>query len=153
MVQQSPSSEPSSYAVELKTAAFLKDLQDQPDISSMPSTSPSVWTLLTQSFRAWKVVWSVVVVLALGINLLALSDGQAQSRGGNGQGTCGVDWLLRATGSSATFESLLGDKLEEARRDFDRQWAQSQSSSPAFDAGSLQWNPIDNGIPPARGRK
>lgn len=148
--QKMPQQQP-SRSLELKTAAYLEELQQQ-DSPSAVRTSPSLLAVLTQTARVCSGLLAGVIVLMIVMNAMSVYGKEKDRR------TCGVDWLLWASGSNKTFESVLKDKLEEARRDFDRQWADSQSAVKPFefkefDANSLIWNPPPIHQPQFRGKR
>lgn len=146
-------SQKSSSSVPWKTAAYLEELpQQQHDAPKVASAAASLLAVMTHTARVCSSLLAGVIVLMIVMNAMSMYGKERDRR------TCGVDSLLRASGSNKTFESILKEKLEEARRDFDREWADSQSTVKPFefkefDADSLNWNPSPIHQPQFRGNQ
>jgi hypothetical protein len=134
--------QPASSSVRLKTEAYLQELSppNQPIELHQPARESSALMSAWPILRLIPAAILGVALLAVGAQAMSVYDQEKDRR------VCGVDWLLWASGSEKTFESILTDKLEDSRREFERQMEESRPKTTPleikhFDAKSVLGNP------------
>src|SRR5690349_8368985 len=123
---------PESSSVKLVTEAYLQPTALAESNAAGESSPPmSALSVLTAFTRVISVVLICAAVGIVSLNVMTVSATEKSASQKKDRRTSGVDWLLWASGSNKTFESILTDKLEESRRYTEREFERRQQETNA----------------------
>lgn len=138
-----------SSPVKLVTEAYLQSTATAESNAAGESAPPtSALSVLTAVTRVISVVLVCAAAGIVSLNVMTASATEKSAAAKKDRPTCGVDWLLWASGSNKTCESILTDKLEERRRHTEREFERRQQETNAklkpfeikeIDLKWLQW--------------